>query len=164
MENINLEKMTLEDYNDYILSAITNYETELIRSGRYNTNQAAHEFAVWEYNDIFKNGFCTPDTYLYNIAVNGQKVGILWFLNEDKQGFPGEAFIGDFLIYEMYRKKGYGYQALLVAESLAKAQGLTEMRLGVMNHNTKAKNLYIRAGYTVFKEREHDCIMRKFLL
>jgi ribosomal protein S18 acetylase RimI-like enzyme len=164
MGNVKLEKMTLEDYNDYILSAITDYETELLLSGRSDTKQAAHEFAVWEYNDIFKNGFCTPNTYLYNITVNGQKVGILWFLNEDKQGLPGEAFIGDFLIYEIYRKKGYGYQALLIAEGLAKAQGLTEMRLGVMNHNTKAKKLYIRAGYTVFKEREHDCIMRKFLL
>lgn len=164
MGNVKLEKMTLEDYNDYILSAITKYETELLLSGRFDTKQAAHEFALWEYNDIFKNGFCTPNMYLYNIAVNEQKVGILWFLNEDKQGFPGEAFIGDFLIYEIHRKKGYGYQALLIAEDLAKAQGLTEMRLGVMNHNTKAKKLYIRAGYAVFKEREHDYIMRKFLL
>lgn len=156
--------MMLEDYNDYILSAITSYETDLLLSGRFDTEQAAHEFAVWEYKDVFKNGFCTINTYLYNIAVNKQKVGIIWFLNEDKDGFPGEAFIGDFLIYEIYRKKGYGYQALLLAEDLAKNQGLTEMRLGVMNHNIKAKKLYIRAGYTVFKEREHDCIMRKFLL
>lgn len=164
MENIKLQKMTLEDYNDYILSAITSYETELLLSRRFDTEQAAHEFAVLEYNDIFKNGFCTSNTYLYNITVNGQKVGILWFLNEDKQGFPGEAFIGDFLIYEIYRKKGYGYQALHIAERLAKEQGLTEMRLGVMNHNIKAKKLYVEVGYTILKKREHDCIMRKFLL
>lgn len=164
MENIRLEEMTLEDYNDYILSAITSYETELVQSGRFDTIQAAHEFALWEYNDTFKKGFYTPDAYLYNITVNGQKVGILWFLNEDKQGFPGEGFIGDFLINEVFRKKGYGYQALLMVEDLAKVQGLTEMRLGVMNHNTKAKKLYKRCGYIVFKEREHDCIMRKFLL
>lgn len=33
-----------------------------------------------------------------------------------------------------------------------------------INSNYKAKKLYIRVGYTVFKERDHDCIMRKFLL
>jgi ribosomal protein S18 acetylase RimI-like enzyme len=164
MENIKLEKMMVEDYNQYILSAITSYETELLQSGRFDTKEAAHEFAVWEYNDIFKNGVCTPDTYLYNITVKGQKVGILWFLNEDKQGIPGEAFIGDFQIYEIYRNKGYGYEALRIAERFAKEEGLNEMRLGVMNHNTKAKKLYTRAGYTVFKKREHDCIMQKFLL
>lgn len=163
MENIKLQKMTIEDYDDYILSAITSYETDLLLNGRFDTKEAAHEFAVFDYNDVFKNGFSTPDTYLYNITVDGQKVGILWFLNEDKQGFPGEAFIGDFSIHEIYRGKGYGYQALLLAEDLAKNQGLTEMRLGVMNYNIKAKKLYIRAGYTVFKEREYDCIMRKFL-
>lgn len=92
------------------------------------------------------------------------KVGIIWFINEDKQGVQGEAFIGDFLIYENYRKKRYGYQALLIAEDLAKGQELIEMRLGVINHNTNAKKLYIKVGYTTFKEREHDCIMRKFLL
>lgn len=56
------------------------------------------------------------------------------------------------------------YEKLLIVERLAKEEGLTEMRLGVMNHNAKAIKLYTRAGYTVFKEREHDCIMQKFLL
>lgn len=163
MQDIKLEKMTIEDYNHYIFSAITSYEAELLLSGRFDTKQAAHEFAVWEYDDIFKNGFSTPDTYLYNISANGQNVGSIWFLNEDKLGVPGEAFIGDFLINEAHRKKGYGYQALLMVEKLAKGQGLIEMRLGVMNHNTNAKKLYARVGYKVFKEREHDCVMRKFL-
>ncbi|EQB86175.1 RimJ/RimL family protein N-acetyltransferase [Clostridium punense] len=163
MKNVKLEKMTLEDYNDYIYPAVTNYEDQLLLSGRFDNKQEAHEFAVWEYNDIFKDGFYTPETYLYNITVNEQKVGIIWFINEDNQGVPGEAFIGDFLIYEAYRNQGYGYKALRIVEDVAKAQGLTEIRLGVLNHNASAKKLYISVGYTVFKERENDCIMRKLL-
>lgn len=163
MKNVKLEEMTPKDYDDYMMWAIADYEKDLVKSRRFDTKEAAQEFAVWEFQDIFKNGFYTTNVYLYNIIVEGKKIGVIWFLNEDKQGFPGEGFIGDFLIYEAYRKKGYGYETLISIEALAKAQGLTEMRLGVMEHNLSAKRLYEKAGYVVFKEREHDFIMRKFL-
>lgn len=160
---VELIKMSQEDYEDYIRNAIVSYEEELLLSGRFKTEHEAHEFAVSEYNDIFKFGLSTPDIYLNNIIVDEHKVRILWFLNEDKQGFPGEAFIGDFLIYENYRRKGYGNQALYLVEEYVKELGLLEIRLGVMKHNIKAKKLYERMDYTIFKQREHDCIMQKRL-
>lgn len=163
MKKVQLKLMTKKDYTEYIQTSITNYAAEMQKSGRFDTKEAAEKYAAWEFEDTFKEGFDTKDIYLYNIITNNKKIGTLWFLNEDQHGFPGEGFIGDFQIEKEFRGNGYGTEALHIAAELAREQGLTEMRLGVLKHNTRAKTLYTREGYTIFKEREYDFVMQKIL-
>lgn len=163
MEKVQLIKMTLEDYNKYINNAISNYEDNLMKNGRFNNLKDAHEYAVWDFGEIYTDGFNTANVYSYNIVVNEKKVGFICLLNEDKTEFPGEIFITDFEVYEEFRNKGYGSKSLLLAGDCGRELGLKEIRLGVMNYNTNAKKLYERTGYTIFKKREFDCVMRKFL-
>ena len=156
MEDIKLQEMSLEDYNNYTDSAIKSYTKELLLSCRFKTLIEAYNFAKYEYDDMFKEGFKTKDTFLYNIMLSGEKIGIIWFIKEKSWGF-----IGDFLIYEQYRGNNYGYNTLILLENIAKKYDINELRLGVFRHNVKAKKLYLKVGYNIIKDIEKNFIMSK---
>jgi len=156
MENIILQEMSLEDYNNYTDSAIKNYSEELLLSCRFKTFIEAYNFAKCEYDEMFKEGFKTQNAFLYNIMLAGEKIGIIWFIKEKSWGF-----IGDFLIYEQYRGNKYGHNTLILLENIAKRYDIKELRLGVFRHNVKAKKLYLKVGYNIIKDIEKNFIMSK---
>ncbi|MCU9812585.1 GNAT family N-acetyltransferase [Paraclostridium bifermentans] len=158
MGDVVLDKMSINDYNSYISNAVENYTQELLKSSRFLSLEESRDFAIWEYNDIFKEGFNTINTYLYNILVSDEKVGIVWVLKENDEGF-----IGDFLIYEKYRNRGYGYEALRKLERTIEYFGVQKLKLGVFKHNPNALKLYKKVGYSIFREREFDYTMIKEL-
>lgn len=55
----------------------------------------------------------------------------------------------DFLVYEPYRRCGYGWQALQALEQNVRALGLDTIGLHVFGHNHAARALYEKAGYEV---------------
>ena len=143
MENIMLKEMSLQDYNDYTESAISNYTEELLLSGRFKN---------------YKDGFQTKDIFLYNINFFKENIGIVWFIKEKNWGF-----IGDFLIYKEYRGNKHGYNTLMLLEDKAKECGIKELRLGVFKHNLNAIKLYLKVGYTILKDGNKNYIMAKKL-
>lgn len=158
MENIILQEMSLEDYNNYTESAIRSYTEELLLSGRFKTFMEASNFAKIEYYDVFKEGFQTKDIFLYKINLFKENIGIVWFIKEKNWGF-----IGDFLIYKEYRGNKYGYNTLILLEYKAKEYGIKELRLGVFRHNVKAIKLYLKVGYNILKDGDKNYIMSKKL-
>ena len=55
----------------------------------------------------------------------------------------------DIVIDEPYRRRGYGQAAMLALEDSVRSLGLRGIALHVFGHNTAARALYERLGYTV---------------
>ena len=73
---------------------------------------------------------------------------MIWFAVRGKTP-PLAAFIYDFLIYEQYRKRGYGGQTLRAVDERAKELGIETIGLHVFGHNQAAIALYQKAGYEI---------------
>lgn len=158
MTEVRLRHMTREEFDAYFAGAVDSYAEELCKSGRYPDAGQARAFALWEYKDIFSQGYRTPGTEVYHIFDGAKKIGFIWMLREEDSGF-----IGDFLIDSACRHQGYGTKAMRCLERRAAEAGIKTMRLGVFKNNTAARRLYEKQGYTVVRDREVDLMMEKKL-
>jgi ribosomal protein S18 acetylase RimI-like enzyme len=71
---------------------------------------------------------------------------------------PERWWVWDVKIDEEFRGRGYGRQAMLLAETLARKEGALTMGLNVFGHNQVARTLYSSLGY-----RETAVQMRRTL-
>ncbi len=143
---IKLEPMIPDDFQAYLEPAIREYAAEKLRAGNYAESEAL-ERSRQEYEKLLPQGVATPDHYLYTAVEDSipAKVGMIWF----HLFRPGEAFIYELRIYDAYQGKGYGKQTMLAAEQKARELGVHKLSLHVFGHNTIARALYERLGYTI---------------
>ncbi len=73
---------------------------------------------------------------------------MIWFAVQADRPHP-VAFIYDFVIFEEYRRRGYGEQALLTIEDKVRELGFDTISLHVFGHNRAAQTLYDKVGYAV---------------
>jgi ribosomal protein S18 acetylase RimI-like enzyme len=57
------------------------------------------------------------------------------------------AVITDLVVLEPFRGLGIGRRLLEDAEAFARAAGATELRIGVLAHNERARQLYLASGF-----------------
>ena len=142
---ITLTPMSAPEFRDYLANAIRTYAQDKIQAGNWSQDEAL-ERSIKEFEGYLPQGVQTPNNYLFSlINENGDKVGILWYATLPKR--PGLAFIYDFEIYELFRRRGYASQALSAMEKDAKALGLQQIELHVFGHNTAARALYMKVGF-----------------
>ena len=145
---VHLIPMTESEFQAYLQTAVREYAEEHVRAGNWHPADAL-EKSEKEFQKILPNGPATPDQYLYMIEdETPAKVGLIW-LAAMNQGAQRCAFIYDFMIYESFRRKGYGQQALLAVEEKVKVLGLDTISLHVFGHNQAAIALYEKAGYEI---------------
>jgi RimJ/RimL family protein N-acetyltransferase len=77
-------------------------------------------------------------------AEKKQNVGIIWY---NIQAERDRVFIYHIYIEEAFRKQGYAYAALTLAEDAARREGVSRMALHVFAANEGAQRLYERLGY-----------------
>lgn len=66
----------------------------------------------------------------------------------DPDDYPHDyALIEDLIVNTIYRGKGFGRKLLSRAEEHARAAGVSSLQLEVTAANSKARNLYARAGF-----------------
>lgn len=144
---IKLIPMTEGDYPIYLRNAIESYALEKSAAG-YWPEEGALESSRDEFAALLPLGIRTPGHSLFSIVLDpeDQKVGVIWLAR--KRSYPGDQFfIYDFLIFEEFRRKGYGEGALRAAEEFALSQGIHELGLHVFGRNAAARALYNRLGY-----------------
>jgi ribosomal protein S18 acetylase RimI-like enzyme len=73
-------------------------------------------------------------------------------------GDVGVGFIYNIVVDEPYRRRGYGREAMKLAEQEARRNGLHALALNVFGHNRVAHDLYLSLGY-----RETSIRMKKDL-
>lgn len=82
------------------------------------------------------------------IKLEDTYIGIVnYMLRNQKDHRP---WIGLFLIHSDYQGYGFGTQAYYVFEQKLKLEEVKELRLGVLQQNTRALEFWLRKGYNVY--------------
>ena len=146
---VRLEKMAAEDFDTYIEKLTANYAKDNVRSGRW-TREEALEKSVSQINSLLPEGIETQNHVFFSIVDEGtgDVVGYIWLHVVPGEG-PKKAFIYDLIIFEEFRKMGYGRAALAALEEYAKEKRIASISLHVFAHNAAALSLYRKMGYEV---------------
>jgi ribosomal protein S18 acetylase RimI-like enzyme len=146
---VDLVPMTEDQFHFYLGFGIASYAHESIRAGNVVPDLAL-KAAERQFENLLPDGLDTPDQHLFSIRDTAQRkgVGYLWFGVRDEGGRRFAALY-DLLIFEAYRRQGYGTAALHALEDQVAAQRLDEIRLHVFGHNHPARALYEKMGYAV---------------
>jgi len=146
---VRLEKMAAEDFDTYIEKLTANYAKDNVRSGRW-TREEALEKSVSQINSLLPEGIETQNHVFFSIVDEGtgDVVGYIWLHIAPGEG-PKKAFIYDLIIFEKFRKRGYGRAALVALEEYAKEKRIASISLHVFAHNAAALSLYRKMGYEV---------------
>ncbi len=146
---VKLESMSDDEFGQWRDSHSKDYAEEKIKSGAWSVEEAPR-LADEEYTRLLPQGLQTADNFLYTALdeATGEKVGHIWFT---KMTYGGQtfAFVYDLIIFEEYRRKGYGEATMLALEEKVKEQGLDSIALHVFGHNHAAKALYEKIGYEI---------------
>lgn len=147
MKSVTLRKMSEAEYSAYIDWALPNYAAEKQKAEGHSA-QEAKRIAEESYKKLLPQGIHTAGQHFFSIIENENhsKVGILWFA-EILSGDRKLAFIYDFEIHEVARRKGYGQAALCLVEDEVRALGIKSLALHVFGNNSQAIALYEKLGY-----------------
>jgi RimJ/RimL family protein N-acetyltransferase len=147
---IQLLPMTQPEYEPWLEQAITDYADDKVRAGTWEAGEALERSRA-EFQRLLPDGLATKDNYVYSIwsddAPLDTPVGVLWMAVPPWK--RSLAFVYDFSIFEPYRRRGYGSQALRALEDKVRALGLDTIGLHVFGYNHGAIALYEKAGYEI---------------
>lgn len=160
---VRLRKMSSTEFERFKLESIAEYTEDLFTSQKLSKEEAMKQ-AETDFIEMLPNGIETSNQCLMMIEDSECKsqVGFIWFLYEVTDGI-NQVFLNDLKIYEKERRKGYGAAALLEMERIGKEAGCSESILYVWKHNPNGKKLYIKAGYTYFKDADEGIYMKKMI-
>ncbi len=144
---VRLVQMTEAEFQTYLDSDIRRYAEEQVKAGHWDASEAL-EKSRQEHQRLLPDGLATKNQYLFSLQdeETGAQIGIIWFAL-DRSNPPRSAFIYDFVIYDQFRRKGYGTQALHALEEQVQELGAYQISLHVFKHNTAARALYKKVGY-----------------
>jgi ribosomal protein S18 acetylase RimI-like enzyme len=144
---VRLVPMTESEFVAYLEKSVPEYAAENVRAGYWSAEDAL-ERSRRSYENLLPQGVKTEHNYLFRIQIEetGEKIGILWMKHETPRP---HGFIFDISLDEMQRGKGYGKQAMLAIEGVAKGLGIETIGLHVFAHNSAAMLLYQGQGYEV---------------
>ena len=137
--------MTAEEYPAAVAASAAGYAHDL-EALAGQTRAAAEQKAKADFAVILPQGLETPGHTLVIIEAGGEPVGRLWLAERDLGGRQ-VLYIYEIAIDPEHQGRGYGRQAMLLAETEARKRGLTRIELNVFGRNDVARNLYRSLGY-----------------
>jgi ribosomal protein S18 acetylase RimI-like enzyme len=148
-----------DELSDFIEKGSASYARDMVAQAGL-TQEQAEQKAANDWARLLPNGTIGPGHHLFVVEDDetGDRVGVLW-LAERSTDFEGTAaFVYSIEIEEAFRGRGYGRQAMLLAEDEVRSWGLSHIALNVFGGNEIARSLYRSLGYT-----ETAVFMRKAL-
>lgn len=144
---LTLRPMTEDEFGPWFEQLRGEYEQHLIEWAHMSP-EAAREKAKRDHDSLLgEEGLATEGHSLYVLDDGGATVGDLW-VHEQERG-------GDRLLWIYYvrvapeqRGRGYGKQAMRLAEEEARRRGLPAVHLNVFGGNAIARSLYRGLGYS----------------
>ncbi|MCM3587286.1 GNAT family N-acetyltransferase [Mesobacillus maritimus] len=143
--------MNSSEFEQYLSHAIRGYADEHVKAGNWNEQEALSK-ATKEYERLLPDGEKTANNTLFTIRDEDKEVGMIWLA----QRANDKGFIYDINIREENQGRGYGKQAMIEIEKVARKLGLKSIKLHVFGHNRVARGLYEKLGYL-----ETDIVMEK---
>ena len=145
---LTLRPATGPEYEAWASRAVAGYAAEIAASGELSP-EAAMAKARRDHERALPDGLGTAGQLLWRLVANGQPVGWLWLAIPGQQGDPDMAWVNVVEVDEAFRGRGYGREAMLLAEAEARARGMRSVGLNVHGSNTVARSLYEGLGYQV---------------
>ncbi len=142
----------------YVEASIPTYAAEHQKAGNWSSEEAV-ERARRSFEELLPEGVATKNQSVNFITddASGEAVGYLWFAVETK-GNRTTAFVYDLLVYEEFRRRGYGRAAMEAMEMELRRRKVARVSLHVFGSNSRAIELYRDLGFEVA-----DLIMAKEL-
>jgi ribosomal protein S18 acetylase RimI-like enzyme len=145
---IELGRPAAGDYDVWAARAIAGYAAEIAASGALG-EEAAWDKARRDHERALPNGLDTPGQLIFRLLDGSQPIGWLWLAVPYPNGDPSMAWVYAVEVDEAFRGRGYGREAMLLAETEARARGMRSLGLNVHGSNAIARSLYTSLGYHV---------------
>ena len=145
---LQLVPMTEPEFQDFRATEIAGYAQEHVRAGRWRPEESVR-LAEQEFDGLLPDGLATLNHYFFTLRDEtlGIPVGSLWFAVQQEEGSEPTAFVFKIVIFEAFRRQGYGSQAMQALEKQVRHLGLSTISLHVFGHNHAARALYEKLGY-----------------
>jgi ribosomal protein S18 acetylase RimI-like enzyme len=144
---LRLRPATQDEFDEWLPGQEAGYAEQIIASGSMPP-EAARDKARRDTQRSFSAGLATPGQLVFRVLAADQPVGWLWLAVPGPDD-PAMAWVYDVEVDDSFRGRGYGRQAMLLAEQEARTQGMTSIGLNVHGKNTVALSLYGSLGYEV---------------
>jgi ribosomal protein S18 acetylase RimI-like enzyme len=145
---LTLRPATGTEYEAWASRAVAGYAAEIAASGELSP-EAAMAKARQDHDRALPDGLATAGQLLWRLVADGQPVGWLWLAIPGQPGDPDMAWVNVVEVDEAFRGRGYGREAMLLAEAEARSRGMRSVGLNVHGSNTVARSLYEGLGYQV---------------
>jgi ribosomal protein S18 acetylase RimI-like enzyme len=152
MGEVQFEPFDSPDFAEWLVRNNSEYIQERVAAGDSPDEAKANAEAAMQ--RTFPNGSPDPGQLAGRLVWGGQRIGELWVGRFGSD--PERWWVWDVRVDEPFRGRGFGRQAMLLAEELARTNDAVSIGLNVFADNTVARNLYASLGY-----RESSVHMRK---
>jgi GNAT superfamily N-acetyltransferase len=147
-----LRPMSRAEWDEWVPRQMAGYAEHIAASG------AMPEADAWQKakNDTaraFHAGFETPGQLVYRILAGDEGVGWLWLAVPGPDPDRQMAWVMNIEVDPAYRGRGYGREAMLLAEGEARSHRMTSLGLNVHGQNKVARSLYDSLGYEVMSQQ-----------
>jgi ribosomal protein S18 acetylase RimI-like enzyme len=146
--SLRLRPLREDEFDAYVAHGRANYARDLIEHGGARPDIAEAK-AEADWRRLLPDRLASPDQFLIAVedAETGERVGDLWVAERDTE-FEGKvAFVYSIEIFERFRDRGFGRQAMLLLEDEVRSRGLSRISLNVFGGNEVARSLYRSLGY-----------------
>jgi len=143
---IELLPMSVSEFEAFMQVSMADHAAGQVRAGLWEA-QDAEANIVRLRAQFLPDGLETQGHYFFNIRAteNGQVVGGLWYMLDEGER---QILVVDIQIHPGCRRQGYGEHAFLAMEAQARQRGVETINLHVFEHNTPARRMYEKLGYT----------------
>jgi ribosomal protein S18 acetylase RimI-like enzyme len=142
-EAITFEPLPSSAFSAWIIETRREYMDERVAAGDSLPEAEANANASIE--RLYPGGAPAPGQRVGRLVLSGQVIGYLWIGIAGSD--PERWWVWDVKVEEEFRGQGYGRQAMLLAETLAREEGALTLGLNVFGHNQVARRLYSSLGY-----------------
>jgi mycothiol synthase len=147
-----LRRATAAEYETWTAAAVAGYAAGIAASGALPAGAAA-EKARRDHEWALPHGLDTPGHLIFRLMVGSQAMGWLWLAIPGPEGDPDMAWVYTVEVDKAFRGRGYGREAMLLAEAEARSRGMRSLGLNVHGHNAVARSLYTSLGYEVMAQQ-----------
>ena len=155
--SVRLRRPTRDEFDEWLPRSEDEYARYIAESGAMPAAQARDK-ARSDIARRFSAGPDTPGQLVFRLMAGDEPVGWLWLEVPGAGGDPLMAWVNNVELDPEFRGRGYGRQAMALAEREARERGMTSLGLNVHGQNTVARSLYDSLGYEVMSQQ-----MRKVL-
>jgi ribosomal protein S18 acetylase RimI-like enzyme len=142
---LRLQPATADEIGAWVSRVAAEYAADIAASGSLPSEEARQKAE----SDLRAQLADRTGQLFFRLIAGEQPVGWLWLAVPFPGGDPAMAWVNYVQVDEEFRGRGYGKQAMLLAEEEAAARGMTSVGLNVLGNNAVARGLYDSLGYEV---------------